>query len=823
MSRLVLLLLTILPMTESLALTPPCPTVQWTETQRVSFPGVAGDLAPFDFDEDGALDVVARIDTTLTWWKGGGDGTLGAAAAVSPLPVHAVTLGDVNGDGADDVLALAVSGSDPVLLIANGGGTAHATFVQHAFVTAEGLALVQLDADLERELAAWNEDELAIRFFDLTDGGYVELLSSKLYLLAPPRRVVVLDLDADGDDDFLVNTTSQSVAYFTGEVAPFTNREYIPVDSKDFVVADMDGDGDPDVAGLDASRRRIVSYNEGGSFSWSVIPDDPRFFGMTPSFVTVADANGDALNDLIVFSAYDRTVQTFSGLGARQFRYATFGLLAPASSASQPMASVAGDLDGNGEVELIVAMTDALLVMAASCEAQVQLAGSGYPVAAGERVAVSAIVRGFAPSAASAPGTIAIRDADGMLLGEGPIDATGRAVIELAPFEVGTETLTAQFSGNEEHPAGISPPVVFVVAEPVELKIVVPAEPSYYGKAWPVTVESPCCNLMLTILVDGVETHTTYGTDPVHLQLEPGPHTLVARFGGSPTQPPAESPAVDIVTRKALTTLTVDSATIAVRAGEAQSIVFNLRRKDGQTGLSGNVTLREGTTDLETVAAASFITFRRTFATGTHHLHAVYAGDKRHEAAVSETVILDVFPPTGFHLAAHALRSEVRLSAVVPFDWTNHRVYRRIAGSTAWSQIVCPRLYVCYDPSAQRGVLYEYRAEALDGSNVSYFSNTDSVLLFTDDPLVASETPVKAIHFAELRTAVNELRKKSGLQPFDFGGSMAPGRPIAAAHVDLLRTKLSEALIALGAPIALAPRSAVVRAVDLHELRDLTR
>ena len=41
-----------------------------------------------------------------------------------------------------------------------------------------------------------------------------------------------------------------------------------------------------------------------------------------------------------------------------------------------------------------------------------------------------------------------------------------------------------------------------------------------------------------------------------------------------------------------------------------------------------------------------------------------------------------------------------------------------------------------------------------------------SLLAFSDDPIAAQSTPIKAVHFTELRTAINARRAARGLAPF---------------------------------------------------------
>ena len=98
---------------------------------------------------------------------------------------------------------------------------------------------------------------------------------------------------------------------------------------------------------------------------------------------------------------------------------------------------------------------------------------------------------------------------------------------------------------------------------------------------------------------------------------------------------------------------------------------------------------------------------------------------------------------------------------------------------------------------------------------------------FTDDPLQPGVTPVRAVHFMELRTRIDAVRRGSGLGPFAWTDPvLAPGEtPVRRAHLLELRDALTEAYAAAGraAPgwrdAAPAAGTTPIRAAHLTELR----
>jgi hypothetical protein len=110
------------------------------------------------------------------------------------------------------------------------------------------------------------------------------------------------------------------------------------------------------------------------------------------------------------------------------------------------------------------------------------------------------------------------------------------------------------------------------------------------------------------------------------------------------------------------------------------------------------------------------------------------------------------------------------------------------------------------DATATGNIAYLYRVRAVDAaSNRSNSSNTDMVttILFTDNPLVAGTTPLKAAHLMELRQAVDAVRELAGMTGgATWTDATLVGVPIKAIHIQELRTNLDQALALLSRPMA---------------------
>ena len=83
---------------------------------------------------------------------------------------------------------------------------------------------------------------------------------------------------------------------------------------------------------------------------------------------------------------------------------------------------------------------------------------------------------------------------------------------------------------------------------------------------------------------------------------------------------------------------------------------------------------------------------------------------------------------------------------------------------------------------------------------MSSFSSVDAAttIFFTDDPLAGGATPVRVVHFSELRDAVNAFRRTAGLAPLPPDATVSAGAVVQARHVEELRSGLGEARATAG-------------------------
>jgi hypothetical protein len=200
-----------------------------------------------------------------------------------------------------------------------------------------------------------------------------------------------------------------------------------------------------------------------------------------------------------------------------------------------------------------------------------------------------------------------------------------------------------------------------------------------------------------------------------------------------------------------------------------------------------------------------------------------------HVVTFADTVTLTVTgskgvtvgPPRPVNLAATATTTtQVQLTWTASAGATQYEVVR---GSNA-PVVVGTNNYT--DNTVTAGNAYLYKVRALDASSRrSPDSAPDlaTTFVFTDDPVVAQTTPIKAIHITQLRQAVNAVRAAASLGSFTFT-DISPTN-IRAVHIAELRSALGAARTALGLASqtftdpALTPGATVVKAAHVQELR----
>jgi hypothetical protein len=196
--------------------------------------------------------------------------------------------------------------------------------------------------------------------------------------------------------------------------------------------------------------------------------------------------------------------------------------------------------------------------------------------------------------------------------------------------------------------------------------------------------------------------------------------------------------------------------------------------------------------------------------------------------AGSRGVVVGPPTPTGL-LATAASAGQINLSWNPSAGATQYEIVRAAAPGGAYATLTTTASTSYPDIAVSAGSAYVYKVRALDSSSrPSPFSAPDAAtaMLFTDSPLAATVTLIKAVHLSELRQAVNAMRATAVLGAASFTDlDLTGGMAIKAVHVQQLRDALTEARATLGLTAiaftdpTLTPGPTAVKAVHVEQLR----
>jgi hypothetical protein len=313
-------------------------------------PNTPQGIALGDVDEDGDLDAVAS-----TWFPGGvnvhlnvGGGTLAAATsyAASGHNCGDVLLLDVGLDGHLDAVVCTLAGQLDVL--PGDGSGAFGAPVSHVLGTkGNPLAAGELNGDGWPDIVAVRPDIYGVTGLRSDGaGGFEPPVSFSSSLVYAPQAVAIADLDGDGANDILLGSDERiAVAYGNGfgglkDLQLFHSG----VGTRTVVPVDFDADGALDVVAANATGRTVVALRgdgEGGLVTADVVPS-------TSLFGVVAAGDLDEDGDVDLAAAGSAVVATLANDGDGGF---TLG----AGTATQPdqTSAVVRDFDGDGHLDLL--------------------------------------------------------------------------------------------------------------------------------------------------------------------------------------------------------------------------------------------------------------------------------------------------------------------------------------------------------------------------------------------------------------------------------------------------------------------------------------
>jgi len=255
-------------------------------------------------------------------------------------------------------------------------------------------------------------------------------------------------------------------------------------------------------------------------------------------------------------------------------------------------------------------------------------------------------------------------------------------------------------------------------------------------------------------------------------------------------------------------------ANIAVGSGTLKKpmiIVSNYTGADPSVSLGGAALVADVDyfASLRASASELWITLNRDLTGASNHLTINVSGGPAVPTGVTATV---------------NTTTRIDVTWTVVGGATSYQVDQRGPGS-GWTQIATPATNSISDLSVLPNNAYAYRVRAVNASGVSSNSTPDLAvtMFFTEDPVTAGTT-VKAVHLAQLRSAIDAVRIMAGIGGGVYTDAAAAGTTIKAVHITEMRSQLDDARLALllsTGGYTNAPLTGVqVKAVHFQELRN---
>lgn len=336
-----------------------------------------------DFNGDGKLDVIAVVNgsASLAVLIGNGDGTFNQPSndqvplAPSLSNVEAVSAGDLNSDGRQDLVLTPYQGNVNVAL-GNGDGT-----FQSPTVITTGISylfagqVIDLNHDGHPDIIVSGSQNYTVPngvqvFLNDGNGNFMPGTVYGLTGSGAPGLLATVDFNGDGNPDILVGTPSGGYAEGilsillgnsdgTMQGARYLNQASLGGSSA--IAVDINGDGIPDI--IEAGNI-VTGGDQGGILVFlgtgngQYAPPVPYDTGVSPGRALVAgDFNGDGKIDIVVASlCFDSScaqggVSILLGNGDGTFQPSVIY----ATGAQYAYSVAVGDFNGDGKLDVAVA------------------------------------------------------------------------------------------------------------------------------------------------------------------------------------------------------------------------------------------------------------------------------------------------------------------------------------------------------------------------------------------------------------------------------------------------------------------------------------
>ena len=308
-------------------------------------------IAAGDFNNDSKTDLILVCSGSDKYALifGNGTGTfqtpIVVATGASETVPMAVAVGDFDHDGNLDFAIATVGGQNVGIRYGTGTGSFSAP-VEYAVGAGPG-AIIAIDLNkdgyLDLAVANGNANTVSVLFNNQTSRTFTASPQGQISTGVTPVALVGMDLNADGWNDLVVLSNSESSVYIylNDQTGGLQQNATVSVGSSPTwaAIGDFNGDGHVDVVVANSGDNTALILNGdgfGNLLPGAVIPTETG-----PVFIGAGDVDKDGHTDIIVTAAANQVVQVIPNQGSSVFGYT-------ASVGNGPNAGVTADFNGDG-------------------------------------------------------------------------------------------------------------------------------------------------------------------------------------------------------------------------------------------------------------------------------------------------------------------------------------------------------------------------------------------------------------------------------------------------------------------------------------------
>ncbi|MEA1950499.1 MAG: DVUA0089 family protein, partial [Planctomycetota bacterium] len=342
---------------------------------RVAGSGIGGTTqGPYDLRVSFTPDVGEHLsDTTGTRFDGDADGVPGGVHNfwfnVQPL-AGTIFVDKIADGGAQDGslanpyteidTALAMADADDIVRIVGNYDRAYMDHVEYETgPLSNGLAAGDLNGDGWKDIVTTGRDEeeetnhVSI-LFGVGDGTFWDPVTYEVG--EEPMSVELGDITGDGLLDIIVTNSGENTISLLGNMGDGTfqtlPKRFVGNGPTDLALGDLNGDGDLDIVvanTADDTVSILLSDGNGG-----FLDQDVHIVGTAPSAVAVGDVDNNQRVDVIVANSEDDTINVLLNEENIHTEETEFEIQAAIDVGVNPSALAAGDLTGDGTVDVVV-------------------------------------------------------------------------------------------------------------------------------------------------------------------------------------------------------------------------------------------------------------------------------------------------------------------------------------------------------------------------------------------------------------------------------------------------------------------------------------